>query len=380
MWHLHLWSVCLLSFHLVINQTGSRMEPWELCRKPLRRLTSVVMSWTQPLWEGRSAEQGSIHYPPLGLPDSPYTYFPSYFCLLYLSPETYLFVYIYLCRSSWWPFFSFLPLPVSIWSSQLYPGFLGNRLKVCWHLSCPSQRCLTQSVRLSLPAKLRPMCDFSPCHPDWVSHMSYDIHPILNTLWIQLLSQLQIHKITALIQPTFHHLSHKETKRGTVNPKLKSRTAMFTAYTWLANIVTLSKEEMRLVWNNLYSVKSFCFQVTTTFLPKCSPTICFLIHSASLLSRIYLKLTCLEFPETIFFPFMKIRIISAQFLLLAPPSILHNYLKVTDSGSPVPPERSFHTSGCESLGQTLGPIQLSFLPPSYLISSSVLSSEPVRTP
>lgn len=132
---------------------------------------------------------------------------------------------------------------------------------------------------------------------------------------------------------------------------------------------------MRLVWNNLYSVKSFCFQLTTAFLPKCSPTICFLIHSALLLSRIYLKLSCLEFPETICFPFMKIRIISAQFLLLAPPSVLHNYLKVTDSGSPIQPENSFHTSGCESLGH-IEPLRISSLTPSYLISSSFLSSEP----
>lgn len=209
--------------------------------------------------------------------------------------------------------------------------------------------------------------------------MGCDSHPTLNALWTQLRSQLQIHKTTALIQPTFHHLSHKETMRGAVNPKLKSRPAMFMAYTWCANIVTLSKEEMRLVWNNLYSVKSFCFQLTTAFLPKCSPTICFLIHCASLLSRISLKFTCLEFPVTIFFffPCMKIRIIAAQFLLLAPPSIYHNHLKGTDSGFPTPLESSFHTSGCESLGQILGPNWISFLPPSYLISS-FLSPEPVR--
>lgn len=126
--------------------------------------------------------------------------------------------------------------------------------------SCPAHpRAVSPRVRLSHPAKLRPMCDFSSHHPDWISHMGCDIHLILNTHWIQLLSQLQIHKTTALIQPTFHHLSHKETMRGTVNPKLKSRPAMFMAYTWLANIVTLSEEEMRLVWNDLYSVKSFCF-------------------------------------------------------------------------------------------------------------------------
>lgn len=129
-----------------------------------------------------------------------------------------------------------------------------------------------------------------PYNADWVQHLGWDIHPIVNTFWIQLLSQLQIHKTTALIQPTFHHLSHKETMRGTVNPKLKPRPALFMAYTWFANIVTLSKEEMRLVWNNLCSVKSFCFQLTTAFLPKCSPTICFLILPAFLLSRIYLKL------------------------------------------------------------------------------------------
>jgi hypothetical protein len=134
-----------------------------------------------------------------------------------------------------------------------------------------------------------------------------------STLWLQLLSQLQIHKTPALIQPTFHHLSHKETMREAVNPKLKSRPTMFMAYTWFANIVTLSKQEMRLVLNNLYSLKSFCFQLTTAFLPKCSSTICFLIRPASQLSRIYLKLTCLEFPETISLPCMKTRIITAQF-------------------------------------------------------------------
>lgn len=39
----------------------------------------------------------------MGSPDSSYTYFPSYFCVLFLPPETCCFVYIHLSRSSWWP-------------------------------------------------------------------------------------------------------------------------------------------------------------------------------------------------------------------------------------------------------------------------------------
>lgn len=52
-----------------------------------------------------------------------------------------------------------------------------------------------------------------------------------SALWIQLSSQLQIHKTPALIQPTFHHLSHKETMKETVSPRLKSRPTMFMAFT-----------------------------------------------------------------------------------------------------------------------------------------------------
>lgn len=136
---------------------------------------------------------------------------------------------------------------------------------------------------------------------------------------------------------------------------------------------------MRLVWNNLCSVKSFCFQLTTAFLPQCSPTICSLIHPASLLPRIYLKLTRVEFPETISFPIMRIRIISAQFLILAPPFILYDYLRVPDGGSPISPESSFHTSGCESSGQLLAPTSAS-CPLPYLVSSSFGSIEPAKTP
>lgn len=52
-----------------------------------------------------------------------------------------------------------------------------------------------------------------------------------STLRIQLLSQLQIHQTPALVQPTFHHLSHKETMKETVSPRLKSRPAMFMPFT-----------------------------------------------------------------------------------------------------------------------------------------------------
>lgn len=104
-------------------------------------------------------------------------------------------------------------------------------------------------------------------------------------------------------------------------------------------------------------MKSFCVQLTTAFLPKCSPTICILIHSASLLLRIYLKFTYLEFPVTIFFP----PFYEDQGNLCPVPAsgttfFLHNYLKVTDSDFPISPESFFYTSGCESLGQILGSI------------------------
>lgn len=68
---------------------------------------------------------------------------------------------IHLSRSSWWPFFLFLPHPGSIWSSPLHSGSLGNRLRVCWNLSWPSQA-FSHSVRLAPSAKFRSICDFSP--------------------------------------------------------------------------------------------------------------------------------------------------------------------------------------------------------------------------
>lgn len=276
------------------------------------------MSWTWLLPKSEEIEHGAGLYinQPMGLRSS-LSASPLASAFLFLPRETHLFVYILLSRSSWGPSFHLCSIlyPPAPLSFTQHPWAKAQGLLA---LVLPIPGLSHSECQTSLPAKPTAMCDFSPYHPDWVQHMGCDIRSILNTLWIQLLSQLQIHKTTALIQATFHHLSHKETMRGTVNPKLKSKPAMFMAYTWFTNIVTLSREEMRLVWNNLCSVKSFCFRLTTAFLPKCSPTICFLIHSASLLSRIYLKLTCLEFPETIFFPLCENQ---------------HNLCAVPDSGT-----------------------------------------------
>lgn len=83
----------------------------------------------------------------------------------------------------------------------------------------PSQALGSDQCGTSLPTTL-------PQFNTWaVTSIQY------STLWIQLLSQLQIHKTPALIQPTFHHLSHKETMKATVSPRLKSRPAMFMAFT-----------------------------------------------------------------------------------------------------------------------------------------------------
>lgn len=76
---------------------------------------------------------------------------------------------------------------------------------------------------------------------------------------------------------------------------------------------------------------------------------------------------------------MKIRIISVQFLILAPPSILHNYLKLTDSGSQSHRKVLSTPRDMSHWVRYLDPFESCFLSPSNLISSSPLSSELVRT-
>lgn len=147
-------------------------------------------------------------------PQPPYLLLPSFFLPLPVSTPAYLGLPA--C-------FSFTPasrIYLTLLCFSMCPWEAGS---VFVHPECqtpiPSQALGPDQCVTSLPTTL-------PRFNTWaVTSIQY------STLWIQLLSQLQIHKTPALIQPTFHHLSHKETMKETVSPRLKSRPAVLMAFT-----------------------------------------------------------------------------------------------------------------------------------------------------